>query len=121
MIRVLGVVEVVVKGQTLGMIISVECFEYPERGREVEGWSGRVGSEIEAVAGDISAGDVVGVEAKAGGCVLRVILMIRRLRWEFLRGKRETQPVHGSHIYIYISQGVVGIDEVEQRDMEMRN
>lgn len=79
------------------MIISIECFKYAKRR------SGGVRSEIEAVAGDISAGDVVGVEIKARDCVLRVILMmmmmIRRLLWEFLRGKRETQPVHRSHIY----------------------
>lgn len=107
--------------KTLGLSISIECFKYAKRGRKVEGWSGRVRSEIEAVAGDISAGDVVRVEAKARDCVLRVILMIRRLRWEFLRGKRETQPVHGSHIYIYILfwKGLWVLKF--RKEMEMRN
>jgi hypothetical protein len=51
------------------------------------------------------------------------MMMIRRLMWEFLRGKRETQPVHGSHIYIYINKMCLyiifeggGVDQVEQRD-----
>lgn len=79
------------------MIVPVESFKNSKRGREVEGRGSGVRSEIEALAGDVGARDFIRVETKARG--RGVILFMMGL---FLRRKRETQPVHGSHIiYIY--------------------
>lgn len=80
---------------TLGLIIPVECFKYPKRGREVERGSSGIWSEIKTLTWHISPRDFIRVETKSRDTVLWVIF---RLWWKFSRGQRETQPVvHGSH------------------------